>query len=215
MLTDTAARNARAKDKDYKLADSGGLYLFVTTKGHKSWRFKYRFGGKEKRLVFGSYPEVSLAEARNRRDDARRLVREHRDPSAEAKKDKLASIVRHENTLEKFARSWHATQKDRWKPVHAADVINSLERDIFPSLGAMPITDIDKPTLKAVLQMVEKRGAIETAHRLLQRMSAVFEYAEGEGGGNGNPAAGLKGSLKPAPRSVAGRRSPTSRSSAS
>ena len=199
MLTDAAVRKAKPADKDYKLADSGGLYLYVTAKGYRSWRFKYRFGGKEKRLVFEAYPEMSLADARARRDDAKRMLREHRDPAVEARKLKLSSVVRYENTFEKFARAWHADQSGRWKPVHAADVIGSLERDIFPLLGSFPIADIDEPLLLATLRKVEARGAIETAHRLLQRMSAIFKYARGAGGGNGNPAADMKGSIKPAP----------------
>jgi integrase len=199
MLNDKAIRNAKATDRDYKLADSGGLYLFVTTKGHKSWRLKYRFDGKEKRLVFGGYPDVSLAEARGLRDDARKLLREGRDPSVEARKRKLVNIARHRHTFEKVARDWHAEQKARWKPIHAMDVISSLERDAFPILGALPITDIDKPTLLAVLKPVQARGAIETAHRLLQRVAAIFNYAGGAGLVEGNPAIGMKASLAPVP----------------
>jgi len=199
MLTDKAIRNAIAADKDYKLSDSGGLYLFVTAKGHKSWRLKYRFDGKERRLVFGAYPDVSLADARSLRDEARKLLREGRDPAVEARKRKLVNIARHQHTFEKVARAWYAEQKARWKPVHAQDVITSLERDAFPSLGKLPITDVDKPTLLAVLKAVQSRGAIETTHRLLQRIAAIFNYAGGAGLVEGNPAVGMKASLAPVP----------------
>lgn len=199
MLTDAKARTAKAGDKDYKLTDSGGLHLYVTRTGHRSWRLKYRFAGKEKRLVFGSYPELSLKEARDRRDEAKRLLRDHCDPGIQAKRQKIAAVVRHENTFEKFAREWHALNVERWKPVHASDVITSLERDVLPTLGTFPITEIDEVLVLATLKAVERRGAVETAHRLLQRMSSIFKYAKGAGGGNGNPAADVKGSLKAVP----------------
>lgn len=205
MLTDKAIRAAKAAETDYKLSDSGGLYLFVTTKGHKSWRLKYRFDGKEKRLVFGAYPDISLVDARSLRDDARKLLREGRDPSVEARKRKLANVARHRHTFEKVARDWYAEQLARWKPVHASDVITSLERDLFPTLGALPITDIDKPILLAALKTVQSRGAFETTHRLLQRVGAIFNYAGGAGLVEGNPAVGMKASLTPVP---AGKRWP-------
>ncbi|MEO1968427.1 MAG: integrase arm-type DNA-binding domain-containing protein [Sphingomonadaceae bacterium] len=178
MLTDAAIRKAKPRDKDYKLADSGGLHLFVTKTGHRSWRLKYRFAGKERRLVFGSYPEVSLAKARDMRDDAKRLLREGRDPAYETRKAKLANIERHEHTLETVAREWHELQKDRWTKVHANDVLTSLERDIFPMIGDLAISDIDEDIILTTLQAVENRGAIETAHRLRQRLNSVFSYAK-------------------------------------
>lgn len=186
MLTDAAVRKAKAADRDYKLSDSGGLHLFVTKSGHRSWRLKYRFGGKERRLVFGTYPEISLVAARQMRDDAKRLLREGRDPAYERKKAKLANIARHENTFERFAREWHGLQKGRWTKVHADDVLTSLERDVFPVIGSLAVTDIDEALVLAVLTPVQERGAIETSHRLRQRMSAVFKFAKPTAG-NGNP----------------------------
>jgi hypothetical protein len=187
MLTDAAARTATAREKDYKLKDSGGLYLFVTTTGHRSWRLKYRFGGKEKRLVLGSYPAIKITDARRLRDEAKQLLRDGRDPAYERQKARLANINRHEHTFEKYARAWHELQRDRWSKVHADDVLDSLERDIFPRLGSMAVTDIDEPMVLATLQLVEERGAIETAHRLRQRMSSIFKFAKAKGAGNGNP----------------------------
>ncbi len=186
MLTDAAVRKAKAADRDYKLSDSGGLHLFVTKSGHRSWRLKYRFGGKERRLVLGAYPEIGLVAARQMRDDAKRLLREGRDPAYERKKARLANVARHENTFERFAREWHELQKDRWTKVHADDVLTSLERDVFPAIGSLAVTDIDEALVLAVLRPVQQRGAIETSHRLRQRMSAIFKFAK-PNAGNGNP----------------------------
>lgn len=119
MLTVVAAKNAAPKGKDYKLADSGGLYLFVTTRGHKSWRYKYRFGGKEKRLTLGSFPEMTLAQARDGRDSARRLLKDGADPALVEKRRKLKRSMPSAFTFERFAREWHALKAPRWKPVHA------------------------------------------------------------------------------------------------
>ena len=175
MLTDAAVRKAKARVKDYKLADSGGLHLFVAKTGHRSWRLKYRFGGKERRMVFGPYPEVSLAQARIMRDDAKRLLREGRDPNYEAKLAKRANTQRHEHTFEALAREWHGVQQGRWTKVHADDVISSMERDLFSALGGLAMVDIDEHLVLSTLQAVEARGAIETAHRLRQRIASVEE----------------------------------------
>lgn len=188
MLTDAAIKRLKPGPKDQKVTDAGGLYLFVTTTGHRSWRLKYRFGGKERRLVIGTYPEISLADARDARDDAKRLLKAGRDPSYERKKERLANSTKQAHLFEAIARKWHKLHAPRWKAVHANDVIISLERDIFPKLGAFALADIDKPMVLAVLRAVENRGAIETARRLRQRVSAIFEYAEGEGLVSTNPA---------------------------
>ena len=200
MLTDLKARKAEPREKAYKIADSGGLSLHVLPSGYRSWRMKYRFGGKERRIVFGEYPKISLKDARAKRDDARKLLDDHRDPGTVAKAQKLKRIAEHGVTFEKVARDWHGLQKDRWKERHADDVITSLERDIFPALGSLPITIIDEQMLLTVLRKVEARGAIETAHRLLQRAGEIFKFGKGAGYGNSNPAADMKGSLKPVPQ---------------
>ena len=200
MLTDVQVRKAKPSEKDYKLSDERGLYLYVTTKGARIWRMKYRFGGKEQRLIFGRYPEVTLTEARNRRDDARRQLRDHQNPAIERRKAKMASAANAEMTFEKVARAWHETQTPRWAPVHAADVLRSLERDVFPEMGALPIRDIDAPTVLATLRKIEKRSAIETAKRVRQRVSGVFVYAISEGIAVNDPAAIVAGALKPVPK---------------
>ena len=200
MLTDIEVRRAKADGRPLKLADSGGLFLHIATSGHKSWRFKYRFAGKEKLLTIGPYPAVSLADARDRRDEAKRELRSHRDPSIEKKKRAAIAHLAADNNFEKVARAWFETNKSRWSPVHAGDVIGSLERDVFPTLGALPVSEIDEPMVLNVLQAIERRPAIETAKRVRQRMSAVFVYAIAKGIGNGDPAAVVKGALKPLPR---------------
>ncbi|MFN4239454.1 MAG: tyrosine-type recombinase/integrase [Erythrobacter cryptus] len=201
MLTDKAVRAAAPKDKAYKVSDSGGLYLHVSPQNHKSWRFKYRFEGKEQLLTLGAYPEVSLADAREKRNDARKLLREGRDPRHAAKRAKLIGEKSKFQTFEQAAREWHQIQKPRWKPVHADDVITSLERDIFPDLGAMPVDEIDKPLLLAALRKIEERGAIETARRVKQRVAAVYRFINAHGAGLVNPASELNDALAPLPPS--------------
>lgn len=201
MLTDKAVRAAAPKDKAYKVSDSGGLFLHISPKNHKSWRFKYRMEGKEQLLTLGTYPEVSLAEAREKRNDARKLLREGRDPRVSAKRAKLVGDSGAFQTFEQAAREWHTVQKPKWKPVHADDVITSLERDIFPHLGTMPMDVIDKPLLLSVLKKIEGRGSIETARRVKQRVAAVYRYVNAHGAGLENPANDLNDALAPLPPS--------------
>lgn len=201
MLTDKAVRAAAPKDKAYKVSDSGGLFLHVSPRNHKSWRFKYRLDGKEQLLTLGTYPEVSLAEAREKRNDARKLLREGRDPRVSAKRAKLVGDNGTFQTFEQAAREWHTVQKPRWKPVHADDVITSLERDIFPHLGTMPMGVIDKPLLLSVLKKIEARGSIETARRVKQRVAAIYRYVNAHGAGVENPANDINDALAPLPPS--------------
>lgn len=201
MLSEVAVRQAKAKDKDYKLSDSEGLYLYVTKAGNRSWRLKYRFAGKERRLVFGSYPEITLKEARDRKLEARKLLGEGKDPGIEARKAAISRSLAAANTFEVIARNWFGLQEGRWTPVHARDVISSLEKEVFPWVGTLPVAEIDEPIVLAVLRKIEKRGAIETAHRVRQRISAVFVHAIAEGVAMRDPAAVVGKALKPVPRS--------------
>lgn len=201
MLTDKAVRAATAQDKAYKLTDSRGLHLHVSASGHKSWRYKYRFEKKERLLTLGTYPEVSLADAREKRDDAKRILREGRDPRHASKRGRLVGYDASPKTLEEMSREWHALQLGRWKPVHANDVITSLERDVFPHLGAMPMAEIDKPLLLTILRKIENRGAIETARRIKQRVAAIYRYANAEGAKLENPGVDINDALKPLPPS--------------
>lgn len=200
MLTDVDVRNAKAGEAAYKLADSGGLHLHVSTSGHRSWRCKYRFGGKEKLLTLGSYPQMSLKQARAGRDDAKRLLREGRDPSLERQKLQHRQQASAVTTFEGVARDWHGIMKGQWAKVHAYDVIHSLERDIFPSIGSYPIREIDAAIVLNVLRKIEGRGAIETAHRIRQRMACVFTHGIASGLCEANPAAIVGKAMKPMPK---------------
>lgn len=199
MLTDPAVRKAVPRDKPYKLADAGGLYLYVMPSGGRSWRCKYRFGGKEQRLVFGTYPDVTLKRAREMRDEAKGALKAGKDPALAAQRAKLARQIGHDDTFERFAREWFEAQKALWKPVHANDVITSMEKDLFPVIGAHPIGDIDEVLLLSALRKVEKRGAVETAHRLRQRAERVFKFAGAQGAKNSNPANAVTEALSPVP----------------
>lgn len=199
-LTDAKARKAVPADKDYKMPDGHGLYLLVAARGTKLWRMKYRFAQKEKLLSFGPYPEVSLSDARDMRDAARKLIRAGVDPALEKKRQALKARVAAANDFETMARQWYELQKGRWTSVHAADVIRSLERDVFPTLGGMPIASIDAPMVLDTLRMIEQRSALETAKRIRQRISAVFVYAISEGRATTDPAAIVMKALKPQPK---------------
>ncbi|HEX8583078.1 MAG TPA: integrase arm-type DNA-binding domain-containing protein [Allosphingosinicella sp.] len=190
MLTDARCRSAKPAAKAQKLADAKGLHLFITPSGHKAWRWKYRFQKKEKLLTFGAYPEVTLAAARELRDAAARQLRAGKDPAAERKAQAAppAEVVV-ADPFEQVARSWHARQRRRWDPRHAADVMRCFERDVFPALGSKAITDIDVPAVLEVIQAIENRGAVETGRRTRQRIEAVFASAIASGKAKNNPAA--------------------------
>jgi len=197
MLTDSKIRNAAARPRPYKLGDAHQLYLIVTPSGGKLWRMNYSYDFQQKSLALGRYPLVSLCDARAKRDDARRLLAEGRDPNV-AKRLKIdAQLEAHRNTFEKVARDWHAMNKPQWAAHHADDVMRSLERDLFPALGKLPITELTPPVVVKALRSVEERGAIETAKRARQRVSAVCVYAIAEGIADKDPAEKLGAVLKP------------------
>lgn len=200
MLTDIQIKKAKGGEKPYKLPDSGGLYLLVSTTGHRSWRLKYRFGGKEKLLTFGGYPEVPLLRARELREAAKATLRDGRDPAVEKKQAAAARTLAASNTFEACAREWFALNKPRWSPVHARNVIDSMEADLFPAIGALPVKDVTEALLLDALRKVENRGAVETAHRLRQRASGVFAFAAAGGMRTGDPAEVVKSLLKPKPK---------------
>jgi integrase len=196
MLTDTAIRRAKAGDKPFKLADSGGLHLYVSTAGGKLWRFRYSYGGKEKLLSLGPYPQISLIDARAARDAAKATLRDGRDPSIQKKLRKLSHTTSAANTFEAIAREWYDLNKSQWVDRHAEDVITSLQREVFPTLGSIPVTDIKAPEVLAVLRGIEAR-AKETARRVRQRMSAVFVYAISSGRAEADPAATVQKAMAP------------------
>jgi integrase len=196
MLSDAKVRTAKAASKNVKLFDGLGLYLLITPGGGKGWRFKYHFGGKEKLLSFGTYPEVGVKQAREKRDAARKQVANGSDPSVERK---LAKARATGDSFEAVAREWFtkfSTAKG-WAATHAVTVIRRLERDIFPWLGSRPIAEITPVELLAALRRVESRGALETAHRVQQVCGQVFRYAAVTGRAQHDPAAALRGALPP------------------
>lgn len=190
MLTIGAVKAAAAQRRAYKLFDAGGLFLHVAPTGTKTWRLKYRHGGKEKLLMLGRVPDVSLPEARARREAAKAILREGRDPG---QRDKVLPG----NTFEDVARAWHALHRAHWSTAHAADVIASLERDVFPAIGTMPIGTITAPDLLGAIRALEARGRGQTARRVRQRCAAVFGYAISEGLSKDNPAATIAAALLP------------------
>ncbi len=194
-LTDIKARNAKPKEKTCKLYDERGLYLEISPKGGKWWRFKYRYEGKEKRLSLGVYPDVSLKLARERRDDARKLVANSIDPSENRKAEKLAKGEG--NCFEVVAREWYAKYSTNWTPDHGGRIIRRLERDVFPWIGNKAIAGVAAPELLAVIQRIEKRGALETAHRALGNCGQVFRYAVATGRSERDPSGDLRGALPP------------------
>nr|WP_264674105.1 integrase arm-type DNA-binding domain-containing protein [Laribacter hongkongensis] len=198
-LTDTACRNAKPADGDkpIKLSDGLGLHLLINTTG-KYWRLAYRFGGKQKTLALGVYPAVSLKDARERRDEARKLLASGIDPGEARKAQKAAGSLNAANSFEVIAREWHAKFLPTWTVGHADKIMRRFERDVFPWLGSRPVAEIDAPTLLAVLRRIESRGAIETAHRAMQSAGQVFRYAIATGKAQRNPAADLVEALAPA-----------------
>jgi integrase len=196
-LTDTGIRKAIPRDKGYKLADANGLYLFVSPTGAKSFRLKYRFGGKEKLLTFGQYPVVTLARARERALEARREVSEGIDPSA----PKVAALAPDSGpTFSMVALDWYALNKPRWSAVHADDVIRAIRRDLLPLIGDTAIHAVTVPAMLAAIRAVEARPAIETAHRARQRAEMIFGHAIASGLATANPAAQIAKALAPMPR---------------
>lgn len=197
-LTDTFVRQVKhtGKAAGDKHADGAGMYLLVKAPG-KYWRFDYRFAGKRKTLALGTYPEVSLAKARQRRDRARELLAENLDPGVAKRAEKLATKAAAANTFEAVARELHATKADAWSPKYAARWIERMEKDLFPHVGRLPLPDISAPMLLDVLRKVERRGANETAHTLRQTAGQVFRYGIQTGRCERNPVADLHGALKP------------------
>lgn len=199
MLTDAACRNASCpNDKPRaRYADAGGLYLEVAASGSKRWFVKYRFAGKEKRLALGNYPLVSLREAREERDKAKKARGAGEDPVQARRVAKVMNKAASAQSFEAVAREFFETKKGGWSPKYAARWIERMEKDLFPHIGVMPVGNITAPLLLDVLRRVEKRGAIETAHTLRQTAGQTLRYAVQTGRAERNPALDLQGALKP------------------
>lgn len=194
-LTDVKVRTAKPQDKPYKLTDGGGLYLLVNTNGSRYWRMKYRVMGREKLLSIGVYPDISLAVARQIRDEARRALAQGNDPGAIKKAEKQAKKIAAENTFEAIAREWHKAKADRWSLRYRDEIIDTFEKDIFPYIGLRPIAEIKPLELLETLKRMEKRGALEKMRKVRQRCGEVFRYAIITGRAEYNPAPDLAGAL--------------------
>lgn len=197
-LTELQIKNAKPAEKAYRMADGGGLYVEVSPAGGKLWRLKFRIDGKEKRLSIGTYPTVSIKEARAKREDAKQLLVEGVDPAAHKKAQKASRYERNANSFEVVALEWFDT---KMKPTrtegHTSKIIARLKRDIFPWIGGRPIDGINGPDILAVLRRIESRGAIETAHRAKGDISQVMRYAIATGRATRDPCPDLRGALTP------------------
>lgn len=196
-LTDVKVRTTKSQEKAFKLSDEKGLYLYVTPNGSRYWRMKYRFGGKEKLLALGIYPDVSLAKAREKRDEARKLLADNIDPGEHRKIMKKVDGDRLTNSFEIVTREWFVKHSANWVKSHGDKTIQRFERDIFPWIGNKPVSEVTPPTLLEVIRRIEERGALETAHRALSNCGQVFRYAIATGRADRDPSQDLKGALPP------------------
>jgi integrase len=196
-LTNTQVKNAKPREKPYKLADGQGLFLQVQPNASKYWRLKYRWAGKEKLLALGTYPTFSIAETRATRDKARKQLASGIDPGEAKQEEKALAILNRATTFEAIAREWHDNKKDSWEPRTAHDKLDRFEKDVFPHFGGKRIAEITPPIVLAVLRRVESRGALELTRRLKQSIGQVFRYAVATGRAERDPTQDLKDALKP------------------
>lgn len=196
-LTDTAIRNARPEAKRKRLTDGRGLYLWLNPSGSRWWRFDYRYSGKRKTLSMGTYPDTGLAEARAKRDSARKLLAAGIDPGEERKAEKAAGLERAANSFEVVAREWLAKQS--WVPRYLEKVQAWQENDVWPYIGGRPVAELTAPEFLTVGRRIEERGAVESAHRVLQTCGQIMRYAIATGRAERNPVADLKGALASPP----------------
>ncbi|HDU8548864.1 TPA: tyrosine-type recombinase/integrase [Morganella morganii] len=195
-LNDMQIRRAKPEAKAYTLGDGQGLSLLIEPNGSKSWRFRYRFAGKPKMISLGVYPTITLADARFRRDDARKLVAEGKNPSEVRKEQKIALQTESESAFEKIATEWHQMKSAKWSEGYASDIMEAFQNDIFPYVGTRPVGEIKPLELLNVLRKIEKRGALEKMRKVRQRCSEVFRYAIATGRAEFNPAADLSSALE-------------------
>ncbi|MBW6486031.1 MAG: integrase arm-type DNA-binding domain-containing protein [Syntrophobacterales bacterium] len=196
-LTDLKVLKSKAKDKPYSLFDGGGLYIHILPTGVKLWRLKYRIGGKGRLMAIGKYPDVGLADARRKRDEARKLLADNIDPvvTRRAQKEKAAKVDT--DSFEAIAREWYNKFLNTWIPGYYMRIISALERDVFPYIGEKPINEIMAPELLSVLQKIEERGAIDTAHRIRAFCGRIFRYAIATGRAHRDPSGDLRGAIPP------------------
>lgn len=197
MLTRAQIEAVRPREKPVKLFDGRGLYLEVAPSGGRWWRFKYRLAGKERRVSLGVYPDVGLKEARERLEQARKLVASGIDPSEQRKAAKIALATCSDATFEAVGREWFKLNEPKWARNHSSKIIERLERDIFPWIGRRPVGELTASELLAVLRRIEARGAIDTAHRALQDCGRILRYANATARAQHNVALNLRGALAP------------------
>jgi len=196
ILKEIQVRSAKPKAKLYRLFDGGGLYLEVPPSGGRYWRYKYRFAGKERRLALGVYPDVGLAEARERHTLARKTLADGNDPGAVKREAKRQAVLNSENTFKTIAKEWFETRKHRWSAKYGKSIMDRLEQNLFSRVGNRPIAEIDAPEFLSALRVVEKNGALDLAMRLLQYSGQIFRYAIATGRAKYNPLNDLRGALK-------------------
>lgn len=199
-LTDTAVKKLKSTGKPMKVSDGKGLYLLVNPNGSKLWRWKFRVLGKEKVMALGAYPETSIAQARDGLLEARKLLAAGVDPMAVRKADKVASLAAAENSFQSVAMDWWEHWRGPKSPRHADDVIRRLRADVFPAIGARPVSDVQAPELVTMVKGISKRGALDIAKRALQTSGQVFRYAVAHGLAQRNPASDIKPGDLLAPR---------------
>ncbi|WP_272699695.1 tyrosine-type recombinase/integrase [Desulfovibrio sp. Fe33] len=195
-LTDVTCRNAKPKEKIYRLFDEKGLYLEVSPRGGKWWRLKYRFGGKEKRLSLGTYPDVSLSEARDKRRDFRKLLDNGQDPSQVRQEEKALERAEGE-TFQTIALEWFDRYKHAFSKPYGKSIIQRLEKDVFPWLGHRAIRELTPPEILACIRRIESRGAAETARRQMQKIGQIMRFAVATGRAERDPTRDLQGSVPP------------------
>lgn len=191
-LTDIAIKSIKPRESAFKVTDSRGLQLHVTSLGSKLWRLAYRFDGKQKLMALGSYPDVSLAQARDKADLARKLLATGTDPMAARKSDKIARRLAVEDTFTAVAKKWWESWKAARSDSHTVYVWRRLEADVFPAIGLRPVAEIEAPELVAMMKAIEKRGALDIAKRALQTCSQIFRYAIAHGVAKRNPAVEIR-----------------------
>ncbi len=195
-LTDMKIQKTKPQEIPITLFDGGGLYILITPAGGRLWRLKYRHDNKPKLMALGKYPEVSLEEARDRREQAKKLLANGTDPGA-VKQAQKTQTVQEKETFEVVAREWFEKHKPVWAESHASRIIRRLELNVFPYIGNTPINQITSPQLLSVLRRIEDRGVIGTAHRIKEICGQVFRYGVATGRAERNPTADLQGALQP------------------
>lgn len=195
-LTARQISTAKPTDKPYKLSDGGGLYLLVNPSGSRYWRMKYRYAGKEKLLSIGVYPDVTLAEARDKRSEAKRLLASGDDPSEVKQAAREAKILAVNNSFELIALEWHEHKRPNWSSGYAEDILEYLRKDIFPYIGKRAITEIKPMDMLSVLRKMEERGVLDKLKKTRQACRQIFTYAIITGRAEVNPVTDLAGALK-------------------